>query len=60
MGDVQEYFIDNKIDRLERLRVPLFFIDNQLAWVGGYQVSEKFRITANTVTVLKIQIHDYD
>ncbi|RAP39064.1 tRNA lysidine(34) synthetase TilS [Candidatus Marinamargulisbacteria bacterium SCGC AAA071-K20] len=53
---VSDYFIDNKVDRLERLRVPLFFIDNQLAWVGGYQVSNQFRITENTKNVLKIQV----
>jgi tRNA(Ile)-lysidine synthase len=57
---LSDYFIDKKIDRLNRRRVPLFFVDNQLAWVGGYQISNLYRITPDTKKVLKIKMTTHD
>lgn len=53
---VSDVFIDKKVERLKRPKIPLFFIENQLVWIGGYCVSEDFKITPETKTILRIEI----
>ncbi|MEK9144416.1 MAG: tRNA lysidine(34) synthetase TilS, partial [Elusimicrobiota bacterium] len=40
---LKEYFIDRKVPREERDRVPLLAVGKEVAWVIGHQASEKFR-----------------
>jgi tRNA(Ile)-lysidine synthase len=54
---LQDYFVDRKIPRLERDRVPLV-VDRsgRIIWVGGHGIDEAFRVTdpAQAVLVLKL------
>lgn len=49
---LKEYFIDNKIPRELRDKIPLICIDNEIVWVVGYKISDKFKVTENTKIVL--------
>jgi len=53
---VKSYFIDQKIDRYKRERVMLI-VDNseRIAWIAGYQIDNRFKITGNTTRILYIQ-----
>jgi len=51
---LKEYFIDNKIPREERDKIPLVALGNEIVWVIGYKISDKFKVTENTKTVLKL------
>lgn len=53
---VKTYMIDKKIPRSQRNDLPLFFIQNQLAWIMGHQIDDTFRILHQTKKVLKIEI----
>lgn len=61
---LKEYFIDSKIPREERSRIPLVCKGNEVVWVIGHKISDKFKVTENTKKVLKIEFnrrgHDYD
>ncbi len=52
---LKEYFIDIKIPREERGRVPLIAADNEVVWIIGYKISDKFKVTENTKSVLKME-----
>lgn len=52
---LKEYFIDTKIPREQRNRIPLLCIESEVVWVIGDKISDKFRVTENTKSVLKIQ-----
>ena len=53
---IKSYFIDEKIDRYERDKVMLVVDnDNQIVWIAGFQVDNRFKITRNTKRVLYIQ-----
>ena len=52
---LKEYFIDIKIPREQRDRIPLLCIESEVVWVIGDKISDKFRVTENTKSVLKIQ-----
>jgi len=51
---LKEYFIDNKIPRHKRDNIPLIALGNEIVWVVGYKISDKFKVTENTKTVLKL------
>ena len=51
---LKEYFIDNKIPRHKRDNIPLIAQGNEIVWVIGYKISDKFKVTENTKTVLKL------
>jgi tRNA(Ile)-lysidine synthase len=53
---LQDYFVDAKVDRLEREITPVI-VDSagQIVWVSGHAVAEEFRVTDTTrdVVILK-------
>jgi tRNA(Ile)-lysidine synthase len=53
---IKKYFIDKKIPANLRPQIPLFFCNDTLIWIGGFQISELFKITNKTKKVLKIAI----
>jgi tRNA(Ile)-lysidine synthase len=52
---LQDFFVDEKVPRLQRGRVPLLCAGNgRIAWVVGYRIAEPFKITERTTRVLCI------
>ncbi len=52
---LKEYFIDTKIPREDRGSIPLIATGNEIVWIVGHKISDKFKVTENTKTVLKIE-----
>ncbi|RII27380.1 MAG: tRNA lysidine(34) synthetase TilS [Geobacter sp.] len=53
---VKELFIDDKIPRDRRWRIPLVFSMKDLVWVAGVRACAGARLTPGTVDVLKVEI----
>jgi len=53
---IKDFFIDLKIPRIERSRVPLVLFGDQIAWIAGLRIDEKVKITQSTRKVLKLVI----
>jgi tRNA(Ile)-lysidine synthase len=53
---LQDFFVDLKIPRDERDRVPLIMSGDDIIWVVGYRGDERFRVTGDTKTILQIEI----
>jgi tRNA(Ile)-lysidine synthase len=51
---LKEFFIDHKIPRFERPRVPLLISGERIVWVVGYRIDECARITSSTKRILKV------
>lgn len=51
---LKEFFIDNKIPRETRNQIPLISKDKEIVWIIGYKISDKFKVTENTKTILKL------
>jgi tRNA(Ile)-lysidine synthase len=49
---LKEFFIDGKISRETRSCIPLIAKENEIVWVIGYKISDKFKVTENTKNVL--------
>ena len=53
---IQDYFVDEKIPRDERDVVPLLINNNEIAWVIGHRVDDRFKVGDNTRRVLRLEI----
>ena len=53
---IQDFFVDQKVPRDERDRVPLIISANDIIWVAGYRGDNRFRVAENTKRVLKLEI----
>jgi tRNA(Ile)-lysidine synthase len=51
---LQDFFIDLKIPRTERGRIPLVVSGTDICWVAGLRIDERCKITAKTTQVLRL------
>jgi tRNA(Ile)-lysidine synthase len=53
---LKDLFIDLKIPQNERESIPLICFGEEIAWVVGYRISNKFKIDEHTQNILQIKI----
>ncbi|MBC8061503.1 MAG: tRNA lysidine(34) synthetase TilS [Clostridiaceae bacterium] len=53
---LKDLFIDLKVKKSERSKIPLICFGEDIAWIVGYRVSEKFKITSDTKNILQIKL----
>lgn len=53
---LKQFFIDHKIPRFERPRIPILISGEVIAWVVGYRIDERFKITEKTQRAIKIEV----
>jgi tRNA(Ile)-lysidine synthase len=53
---LKEFFIDHKIPRFERTRIPLLISGEMIVWVIGYRIDERVKVTEKTQRVLKVEL----
>ncbi len=53
---LKEFFIDHKIPRFERSKVPLLVSGEMIVWVVGYRIDERVKVTEKTERVLAVRI----
>ena len=51
---LRRYMIDEKIPAGERNRIPLVAEGSHVLWVVGYRISEYYKVTEDTATILQI------
>lgn len=51
---LQDFFVDEKVPRAERDRVPLIVSPRGIVWVVGYRLDERFRVRPETRQVLHL------
>ncbi|HOJ43474.1 MAG TPA: tRNA lysidine(34) synthetase TilS, partial [Syntrophorhabdaceae bacterium] len=52
---VKDFFISRKIPVDVRRKIPFVLSDNEIAWIIGYRIDERFKVTEHTKWVLKMQ-----
>jgi len=57
---INDLFIDLKIPKAKRNEIPLICFGNDIGWVVGYRVSEKFKVLKDTKNILQIRIGSED
>ncbi|NJL76986.1 MAG: hypothetical protein HC892_20185 [Saprospiraceae bacterium] len=54
---LQDFFSNQKLSRFEKATTWLMESDGKIAWVMGYRMDERFKITAKTTHFLKVMFH---
>lgn len=54
---VKDFFIDLKIPRSERSKIPLVCFGDHVAWIAGLRVDDTLKITQATRKIIKMIIH---
>jgi tRNA(Ile)-lysidine synthase len=49
---LKSFLIDHKVPRPVRDRIPLVVAGDKIAWVVGYQIDDRFKVTSRTQRVL--------
>jgi tRNA(Ile)-lysidine synthase len=53
---LKNFFIDHKIPKFERPEVPLLVSGEMIAWIVGYRIDERVKITEKTRKVLAVKV----
>jgi len=53
---LKEFFIDHKVPRFERPNIPLVTSAEMIAWVVGYRIDERVKVTEKTKRILKVTV----
>jgi tRNA(Ile)-lysidine synthase len=53
---LKRFFIDLKIPRTERRRIPLVLSGDAICWVAGLRIDERFKIRPDTNKTLKLRL----
>ena len=56
---LKKYFIDEKIPRGLRDEMLLVAVNNEIVWLIGYKISNKFKVTKETQNLLKLKFKKY-
>jgi tRNA(Ile)-lysidine synthase len=53
---LQDFFVDEKVPRDDRDKIPIVLSGNDIVWVAGYRADERFRVTGKTEKFLRLII----
>ena len=52
---LQDFFVDAKVPRDQRRTVPLLVSGDRIAWLVGFRVDERFKVTDSTRRILRVR-----
>ena len=55
---LKAFFIDEKIARERRNKIPLLCVGQEVIWIVGHRINEKYKVTDETKTILEIQVYE--
>ena len=54
---VKDFMITEKIPREQRETLPLLAEGDEVLWIPGYRMSEKYKVTAETKRILQVSLN---
>lgn len=53
---VKDFFISRKIPLKERRRVPMLLSGNDIIWIVGHRIDDRYKLTGDTRNILKVTV----
>lgn len=57
---IKDFFIDMKVDKEKREKIPLILSENDIIWVTSFRSSEDYKLDPSTRNIIKIEVYDED
>ena len=57
---LKDYFIDKKVPREERDLIPVIAVENEVVWIIGYGLNDKYKVTSTTKSILQLELKDQE
>jgi len=54
---LHDFFIDEKIPVYRRTSIPLLVGEEEIIWVVGYRINDRFKVTGKTKKILKVEVN---
>ena len=54
---LKDFFVDLKVPLEERRSTPILCCDDRPVWVCGFRIDDRFKVTPETKSILKISVH---
>jgi len=52
---LQDFFVNSKVPRAERVRVPLVLSGDEIIWVVGHRISNRFKVREGTRRTIRLE-----
>ena len=57
---ISNFFVDEKVPAYRKHRIPILATDDgEIVWVCGLRIDDRFKVTATTRRVLKLEFHSF-
>ncbi|MDX9714428.1 MAG: tRNA lysidine(34) synthetase TilS [Dissulfurispiraceae bacterium] len=53
---IQDFFVDAKIPRDERDKIPLIINNSEIVWIAGHRLDDRYKVEKKTTRILKFEI----
>jgi tRNA(Ile)-lysidine synthase len=53
---LSDFFIDEKINEFDKKQIPLLCDNDQIVWISGYRLDERYKVTDATEKILRVDI----
>jgi len=57
---LSDFFINEKVNRLEKSQIPLVLNGPEMVWVAGLRLDDRYKVTESCRTVYQLTIHGYN
>ncbi|MDI6689509.1 MAG: tRNA lysidine(34) synthetase TilS [Actinomycetota bacterium] len=57
---LQDFFVDEKVPRRLRDRIPILQGKDHILWVIGYRIDDRAKVNRGTKTILKLEVEDLE
>ena len=53
---LKDFFVNQKMERLQKHEIPILLNGNEIVWVGGLRLDQRYRVTEHCKSVFKLEL----
>jgi tRNA(Ile)-lysidine synthase len=53
---LSDFFINNKVTRINKKKIPIICNGNQIVWIAGFRIDDRYKLTSQCNSVLQIEM----